>query len=83
MTLPAGSVPLIVISLIPMPSAMLRLNVPSPAALPVIDEPLDPLWAMMVERPWVLPTISAASPFTTAPSRGDAMVILAGAWSST
>ena len=82
-TLPAGSVPVIVILLTPPARARLSVNVPSAAAVPAIVDPLASLRASSVVRAWVLPLMMTALPLTTAFFLGDVTVSLGGAASNT
>ncbi len=68
---------------VPVVSARLSTNVPSAAAVPVIEALLSLLCAMSVDRPWTLPLMSTFLPFTFAPFLGDVTVIFGLPVSST
>src|SRR4029077_7287780 len=80
---PAGSVPVMVILLVPGASARLSWNVPSAPAVPAIDDPLASFRASSVVRACVLPLMLTALPLTVLLFFGELMVIFGGVASYT
>src|SRR3954447_5100649 len=79
--LPAGSVAVSWITLLPGASGRLSVKVPSPSAVAMIESPLVVFLALIVERAWVLPFTLTALALTTDPLPGDVTFRVGFDWS--
>ena len=83
MALPAGSVAVTEIALVPSTSCITTWKAPVPSATPMAVRPFAASRAVMDDLPCVLPTIVTESALTVDLSAGAEIVILGGVVSST